>query len=148
MTVFTNWRDDIACRDADPDLFFPIGTTGTALRQIDEAKRICRVCPAQIRCLSWALDNGVTDGVWGGTTPDERRAIRSLPDERPPARKTTMTRAITQQSTENMEYVRRLLHQKQPGFSAALELALMLAEPELWPSPMPPETSAATAHDR
>jgi WhiB family redox-sensing transcriptional regulator len=77
MTIFTNWRDDVACRDADPDLFFPIGTTGTALRQIDEAKRICRVCPAQIQCLAWALDNGVTDGVWGGTTPDERRAIRS-----------------------------------------------------------------------
>ena len=59
-----------------------------------------------------------------------------------------MTRAITQQSTENMEYVRRLLSQKQPGFSAALELALMLAELELWSSPMPRETSAATAHDR
>ena len=52
MTVFTNWRDDIACRDADPDLFFPIGTTGTALRQIDEAKRICRVCLAQNPLLS------------------------------------------------------------------------------------------------
>jgi WhiB family redox-sensing transcriptional regulator len=79
MIPRANWRDDAACRDADPELFFPIGTTGSALRQIGEAKRICRVCPAQTQCLAWALENGVTDGVWGGTTQDERRAIRSHP---------------------------------------------------------------------
>src|ERR1700684_217793 len=78
MTVRMNWREDAACRDADPDLFFPIGTTGNALRQIDEAKRICRRCPTKIQCLAWALENGITDGVWAGTTEDERRAIRSL----------------------------------------------------------------------
>ena len=78
MTVHVNWREDIACRDADPDLFFPIGTTGAALRQMEEAKRICRVCPVKIQCLAWALGNEVADGVWGGTTPDERRVIRSL----------------------------------------------------------------------
>jgi WhiB family transcriptional regulator, redox-sensing transcriptional regulator len=76
MTARANWRDDAACRDADPELFFPIGTAGAALRQIGEAKRICRACPAQTQCLAWALHNRVTDGVWGGTTEDERRAIR------------------------------------------------------------------------
>jgi WhiB family redox-sensing transcriptional regulator len=35
MTARANWYDDAACRDADPDLFFPIGTTGPALRQRD-----------------------------------------------------------------------------------------------------------------
>jgi hypothetical protein len=59
-----------------------------------------------------------------------------------------MTRVTTQRSTENMEYVRRLLHRKQPGFSAALELALVLAELELWPPLMSSETSAAQARDR
>jgi len=39
MTVHVNWRQDAACRDADPELFFPVGTTGPALRQIREAKR-------------------------------------------------------------------------------------------------------------
>jgi hypothetical protein len=46
-----NWHEDVACRDADPDMFFPIGTTGAALRQMEEAKRICRDCPVQIQCL-------------------------------------------------------------------------------------------------
>jgi len=59
-----------------------------------------------------------------------------------------MTRATTRQSTENMEYVRRLLNREQPGFSGVLELALMLAEVELWPPQMPRDTSATTAHDR
>jgi WhiB family redox-sensing transcriptional regulator len=79
VTRRANWRDDAACRDADPEVFFPIGTAGPALRQIGEAKRICRACPAEMQCLAWALDNDVSDGVWGGTTEDERRAIRSLP---------------------------------------------------------------------
>jgi len=32
------------------------------------------------------------------------------------------------QAMENMEYVRRLLEQKQPGFAASLELAVSLAD--------------------
>ena len=83
MTVQLNWRDDAACRDADPELFFPVGTAGPALRQIRDARRICRGCPAQAPCLAWALDHGITDGVWGGTTEDQRRAIRSLAQAMP-----------------------------------------------------------------
>src|ERR1700746_3372712 len=78
MTAPATGRDVPACRDADPELFFPIGTAWAALRQIGEAKRICRACPARTQCLAWALDNGITDGVWGGATEDERRAIRRL----------------------------------------------------------------------
>jgi WhiB family redox-sensing transcriptional regulator len=147
MTGRMNWREDAACRDTDPDLFFPIGTTGNALRQIDEAKRICRLCPAQIQCLAWALENRVTDGVWGA--PRKTSGVRSgaLREEREPVRKIRMAELMIQQGTENMEYVRSMLRHKQPGFSAALELALALAELELWPPQMPRETSAATAHD-
>lgn len=74
MTIRMNCREDAACAGADPDLFFPVGTTGNALRQIDEAKRICRFCPVQIQCLAWALENGVTDGVWGGRRHGGREA--------------------------------------------------------------------------
>jgi WhiB family redox-sensing transcriptional regulator len=77
LTRGANWRDQAACRHADPDLFFPDGTTGPALRQVDEAKRICRACPARTPCLAWALGNAIPAGIWGGTTEEERRAIRS-----------------------------------------------------------------------
>jgi hypothetical protein len=59
-----------------------------------------------------------------------------------------MAKLIAQQGTENMEYVRSLLRPGQPRFSATLELALVLAELELWPPQMPRDTSAATAHDQ
>ena len=72
----SDWRDRAACLHADPDLFFPISTAGPALRQVDEAKRICRTCPVQAPCLAWALRQGIASGVWGGTTAEERRAIR------------------------------------------------------------------------
>src|ERR1700731_3900044 len=78
LTRGANWRDQAACRHADPDLFFPVGTTGPALRQVDEAKRICRACPARTPCLAWALGNAIPAGIWGGTTEEERRAIRVL----------------------------------------------------------------------
>ena len=71
-----DWRDDAACRDTDPDLFFPVGTTGPAASQIDEAKQICRGCPARMPCLAWALDHAVSSGVWGGATEEERRDLR------------------------------------------------------------------------
>jgi hypothetical protein len=54
----------------------------------------------------------------------------------------TMTRVITQQSAENMAYVRALLRRRQPGFSAALEVALMIAELELTCLEMPCDISA------
>ena len=37
-----DWRHHAACLDEDPELFFPIGNTGPALLQIDEAKAVCR----------------------------------------------------------------------------------------------------------
>ena len=53
-------------------------------------------------------------------------------------REMTMETVSTEQSTQNMEYVRRLLRQKQPGFSTALELAVILAERELTSAAAPP----------
>jgi len=56
-------------------VFFPVGTAGPVLRQVDEANRICQTCPVRTLCLTWALDQGNSSGIWGGTTEDERRAI-------------------------------------------------------------------------
>ncbi|MGV9249101.1 WhiB family transcriptional regulator [Streptomyces sp. NPDC003710] len=70
-----DWRDHAACRQEDPDLFFPVGTTGPGLFQTQQAKTVCRRCPVQERCLQWALDTEQTVGVWGGTNEAERRAL-------------------------------------------------------------------------
>ncbi|MFE3516111.1 WhiB family transcriptional regulator [Streptomyces sp. NPDC059166] len=71
-----NWRMHAACRDADPDLFFPIGSSGPALVQAEEAKAVCATCPVQEQCLEWALENAQDSGVWGGTDENERRALK------------------------------------------------------------------------
>jgi WhiB family transcriptional regulator, redox-sensing transcriptional regulator len=72
----TGWRDQAACRDTDPELFFPVGTAGPALVQIGRAKQVCARCPVRVPCLEWALGTGQEAGVWGGTSEDERRAVR------------------------------------------------------------------------
>ena len=70
------WRDDAICRDTDPELFFPVGTTGPALDQIDAAKAVCRACDARDDCLEFALATNQDSGIWGGLTEEERRVIR------------------------------------------------------------------------
>lgn len=71
-----DWRGRASCRDTDPELFFPVGTTGMALDQIDAAKAVCRACAAQPECLEFALATNQESGVWGGTSEDERRKLR------------------------------------------------------------------------
>lgn len=71
-----NWRMHAACREEDPDLFFPIGSTGPALVQTEDAKAVCRSCPVRAECLRWALENGQDAGVWGGLGETERRALK------------------------------------------------------------------------
>jgi WhiB family redox-sensing transcriptional regulator len=80
-----------ACRDEDPELFFPVGKTGPALLQIEDAKEVCRRCEVVEDCLRWALETGQDAGVWGGMSEDERRSIR----------KTAGTRRRATRSTES-----------------------------------------------
>ena len=75
LTV-TDWRDTAACRDSEPNLFFPIGSTGPAVDQIDAAKAICLECSVREECLNYALDTNQEAGVWGGYAEDERRRLR------------------------------------------------------------------------
>src|SRR2546423_14197726 len=71
-----DWRHRAACRDEDPELFFPIGTSGPALLQVEQAKAVCRRCSATDECLQWALESGQDAGVWGGMSEEERRAVK------------------------------------------------------------------------
>jgi WhiB family redox-sensing transcriptional regulator len=71
-----DWRHRAACRDSPADLHFPIGETGPALLQIEEAKAVCARCPVRSDCLDWALESGEDFGVWGGLSEGERRSLR------------------------------------------------------------------------
>ena len=70
------WRQRAACRDSDPDLFFPIGDTGPAVEHAEAAKAVCRQCPVRVDCLEYALISNQEAGVWGGATEEERRQLR------------------------------------------------------------------------
>lgn len=52
--------------------------------EMEEAKAVCngtydgKECPLRAACLEFAVVNNERFGVWGGTTPDERREIRKV----------------------------------------------------------------------
>lgn len=62
------------CAKADPELFFPFkGQTDL----IAAAKALCFVCPVKRACRDYALNHAEElDGIWGGTTREERAALR------------------------------------------------------------------------
>jgi WhiB family redox-sensing transcriptional regulator len=76
VNAVTDWRSVALCRDTDPSLFFPVGTTGAALDQIAAAQSVCLKCAARPECLEFALDSNQDSGVWGGLSEEERRQIR------------------------------------------------------------------------
>ena len=73
-----DWQLHGACRGESTSLFFhPDGERGPArARRQAAAKAVCASCPIQRGCLQWALDTGQEAGVWGGTSEDERRALK------------------------------------------------------------------------
>jgi WhiB family redox-sensing transcriptional regulator len=77
MRVSAEWRSRSACRDQDPELFFPAQGSLAVFVQLARAKAICGRCPVARECLRYALATG-QHGVWGGTSEDERRAMRRL----------------------------------------------------------------------
>jgi WhiB family redox-sensing transcriptional regulator len=70
------WMAEGACRGSDVDVFFP-PFGGDAASFADRAKAVCRTCPVIHLCLEFALRENERHGVWGGTTPKERRRMRA-----------------------------------------------------------------------
>jgi hypothetical protein len=64
------WRTRGVCQSVDPETFFPAPS-----EPADGAVALCRTCDVQGACLAWALEVGDCHGVWGATTPRERRAM-------------------------------------------------------------------------
>ena len=68
------WMSRGSCRQMDPELFFPVAAGALrASRQAATAKAVCGRCAVRADCLSYALEI-MPEGIWGGTTQDERRA--------------------------------------------------------------------------
>ena len=68
-----NWMRHAACRGMNPDLFFP-ERGGPGAMDAVEAQKVCRSCPVRAECLEAGI--GEIHGIWGGTTPKQRRLIR------------------------------------------------------------------------
>ncbi len=64
-----SWMDAGACIGESPDIFFENV-------HLEEARRICRMCPVQSTCLDYALTQRIDHGVWGGLSERQRRRIR------------------------------------------------------------------------
>jgi len=71
-----DWVERGSCRSHDPEIFFPVSTTGIGRIDTEQAVAICRGCPVRQECLQWALRAGEAHGIWGGTTPEQRRYMR------------------------------------------------------------------------
>jgi WhiB family transcriptional regulator, redox-sensing transcriptional regulator len=71
------WLDQAACRDLDPERFFP--ESGEQVKAA-EAKAICAGCQVRDQCLDLAVKaaGGIDQdhGVFGGTLPAERSRLR------------------------------------------------------------------------
>ena len=76
MNETDDWRSRGACVSADPDLFFPVSSSGAGQRQAETARALCGLCPVRPQCLAFALATSEAHGVWGGTTEEERRRLR------------------------------------------------------------------------
>lgn len=71
----TAWQDRAACLYTDAEIFFPeAGRVDTAAH----AKAICARCPVAVQCLAYAMDEQITDGIWGGLAAKERLKLRRM----------------------------------------------------------------------
>lgn len=68
------WREEAACKGQDPELFFPHKVEDAV--HYAKARLFCDRCPSVAPCLEFALKEHITHGMFGGTTPMERRAIQ------------------------------------------------------------------------
>jgi WhiB family redox-sensing transcriptional regulator len=74
-----HWTNRARCQGADVRVFFPEGDRLEVINKTNDAKRICASCPVRKECLDMALALKVKSdewGIFGGTTPAERREIR------------------------------------------------------------------------
>ena len=65
-----SWKVEGACRWVEPELFFPVTDA-----EAERAKLVCAACRVRETCLDYAVSVRDFDGVWGGLTGSERKAL-------------------------------------------------------------------------
>lgn len=86
MSGDDEWMSRGACRDADPDLFYP-DENNAGRNAYARARVFCNTCPVVNDCLQFALSHMDADrndethipigahGMWGNTSPRQRWRI-------------------------------------------------------------------------
>lgn len=69
-----NWTEYALCTQTDPDLFHDVRSK----REVKLAKRVCEQCVSKLFCLDYAVVNNEEDGIWGGLTSRERKALKII----------------------------------------------------------------------
>lgn len=69
----SKWMAEGACRTEEPDIFFPGRKEAD---KVKKAKEICAGCPVSAQCLEWALYHNEREGIWGGVSARQRKAMR------------------------------------------------------------------------
>jgi len=75
MTEHINSNGETPCAQA-PDMFFIDFKDTQAPEKMKNSKALCATCPIQLLCLEYALEAGEQDGIWGGLTRNERKALK------------------------------------------------------------------------
>lgn len=74
-----NWANRGACVNMDTDLFYPDGEKDGAVwtsPDWETPRQVCLTCEVRQECLDYAMATDEEFGVWGGYTPDERKALK------------------------------------------------------------------------
>lgn len=74
--TITDWRTHAACRGM-PSEMFVAPERETRASDVDAAKEVCRRCMVVDDCLTFAITNTVTVGVWGGLSAEELAPLRA-----------------------------------------------------------------------
>lgn len=66
-----DWRTRSACGMGTAETFHP-----QYAGAVKAAKLVCRGCDVRTKCLDYALENDIYEGVWGGMSERERRKLK------------------------------------------------------------------------
>lgn len=80
------WQAGAACSGASAELFLgpDIEVPAARSRRESLALQLCCTCPVRGACLAHALLIPERHGVWGGTTPEQRRLTHRTGSDLPP----------------------------------------------------------------